>query len=118
MNECFEEMVEEIREYVRDDVNTKEFVNRESLEQSLIDELGNSFYSLNQSESKEFVLDNIDLTIEALAGLDMDKETVGDKFLSKDWCWLLAMLRQYYLPSAVSEALDELEEDLVFEDEE
>lgn len=116
MNEFLGEMVEEIREYVRDDVNTKEFVNRESLEQSLIDELGNSFYSLNHAESKEFVLDNIDLTIEALTELDMDKETVGDKFLSKDWCWLLAMLRQYYLPFAVAEALDEMEEELVFEE--
>ena len=47
----------------------------------------------------------------------VDNETIGQKFLDGSWEWMDVSIRCYLLGQAISEALDEVEEELTDEEE-
>ena len=127
MYDYLEAMKSDIIDYVRNDVNTDEFSSREELEESLYDDLwtvdsvtgnGSGSYTFNRAEAEEYVNDNSDLLREAISEFCVDSETVAEKFLEADYEYFDVTIRCYLLGQAISEALDELEDDLTFSEDE
>ena len=127
MYDYLEAMKSDIIDYVRNDVNTDEFTSREELEESLYDDLwtvdsvtgnGSGSYTFNRAEAEEYVNDNSDLLREAISEFCVDSETVAEKFLEADYEYFDVTIRCYLLGQAISEALDELEDDLTFSEDE
>ncbi len=128
MYNYIEAMTEDVKEYINNEVNAQDYTDRDELEQFLNDELwtvdsvtGNASgsYTFNRVQAQLYVLDDMDGLKEALEEFGIDSATVAEKFLSEDWEWFDVTLRCYYLGQAISEALDELEDELEFaEDEE
>lgn len=126
MYNYLEAMKSDIMDYIRNDVNTNEFTSREELEERLNDDLwtvdsvtGNASgsYHCNSYKSMECVIDNIDLLNEAITEFCED-DVIGEKFLNEEWEWMDVTIRCYLLGQAISEALDEMEDDLTFSDDE
>lgn len=112
---------EEAPEIDREDL----FYNRETLENDLNDNLwindsvtGNASgsYTFNRCKAKENVMDNMDLVQEVVREFCIDAETVAEKFLSEDWEYFDVSIRCYLLGQAISEVLDEIEEELEAEE--
>ena len=127
MYNYLEAMKSDIMDYIRNEVNTNEFASREELEESLNDDLwtvdsvtgnGSGSYTFNRSEAEEYVNDNSDLLREAISEFCIDSETVAEKFLDADYEYFDVTIRCYLLGQAISEALDEMEDDLTFSEEE
>lgn len=124
MYNYLEAMKSDIKDYIKYEVNIAEYSDREELESDLNDTLwtedsvtGNASgsYTFNYVEAAEYVNDNIDLLSEACAEFDIDSATIGEKFLDKDWEYFDVTIRCYLLGHAISEVLDEIENDLEFE---
>ena len=121
-----EAMKSDVLDYIREEVNAGEFADREDLENKLNDDLfindsitGNASgsYTFNSYTAKEYVFDNIDLLNEAITEFCED-DVIGEKFLNEEWEWMDVTIRCYLLGQAIAEALDDMEEDLVFADDE
>ena len=126
MYNYLEAMKQDIMDYIRNEVNTNEFASREELEESLNDDLwtvdgvtGNASgsYTFNSYTAKEYVFDNIDLLNEAITEF-CETDVIGEKFLNEEWEWMDVTIRCYLLGQAISEALDDIEEELIFSDDE
>lgn len=124
-----ETMVEDIKDYIRNnaelDRNDLEY-DREDLEQKLHDDLwtedsvtGNASgsYTFNCYQAEIQVCDNMDLLNEMCREFGVEAETIGQKFLDEEWEWMDVSIRCYLLGQAISEALDEIEEELAEEEE-
>ena len=127
MYDYLEAMKSDIIDYIRNDVNTDEFSSREELEESLYDDLwtvdcvtgnGSGSYTFNRAKAEEYVNDNIDLLREALSEFCVDSEIISEKFLEADYEYFDVTIRCYLLGQAISEALNELEDDLTFSEDE
>lgn len=124
-----EAMKEDVKEYVKNEAELTLddlLYNRSDLEEKLHDDLwandsvtGNASgsYFCNTYKSKECVLDNMDLLKEMCQEFGTGAETIGQKFLNDEWEWMDVSIRCYLLGQAISEALDELEEELTSEEE-
>ena len=119
-------IIEDVKEAIKG-YNTTEFADREEFEERLNDDLwvsdsvtGNASgsYHCNSNKSMECVLDNMDLLEEMCGEFGIDNETIGKKFLEGAWEWMDVSIRCYLLGQAISEALDEMEDDLIFSEEE
>ena len=126
MYNYLEAMKSDIMDYIRNEVNTNEFASREELEESLNDDLwtvdsvtgnGSGSYTFSRSEAEEYVNDNSDLLREAISEFDVDSETVAEKFLDADYEYFDVTIRCYLLGQAISEALDDMEDELTFAEE-
>ena len=121
-----EAMKSDVLDYIREEVNASEFSDREDLENKLNDDLfindsitGNASgsYTFNSYTAKEYVFDNIDLLNEAITEF-CETDVIGEKFLNEEWEWMDVTIRCYLLGQAISEALDDIEEELIFADDE
>ena len=126
MYNYLEAMKSDIMDYIRNEVNTSEFSNREELEESLNDDLwtvdsvtgnGSGSYTFSRAEAEEYVNDNGDLLREAISEFCIDSETVAEKFLDADYEYFDVTIRCYLLGQAISEALDDMEDELTFAEE-
>ena len=126
MYNYLEAMKSDIMDYIRNEVNTNEFSSREELEESLYDDLwtvdsvtGNASgsYYCNSYKSLECVIDNIDLLNEMCTEFCIDSATIGEKFINEEWEWMDVSIRCYLLGQAISEALDDMEDELTFSEE-
>ena len=126
MYNYLEAMIEDVKDYIHNEVNTNEFSSREELEESLNDDLwtvdsvtgnGSGSYTFNRAEAEEYVNDNSDLLREAISEFGVDSETVAEKFLDGDYEYFDVTIRCYLLGQAISEALDEMEDELTFAEE-
>ena len=126
MYNYLEAIIEDVKEAIKE-YNTTEFADREEFEERLNDDLwvsdsvtGNASgsYHCNSNKSMECVLDNMDLLEEMSGEFGIDNETIGKKFLEGAWEWMDVSIRCYLLGQAISEALDEMEDDLIFSEEE
>ena len=126
MYDYLEAMKQDIMDYIRNEVNTNEYADRDELDAFLNDELwtvdsvtGNASgsYTCNSYTAKEYVFDNIDLLNEAITEFCED-DVIGEKFLNEEWEWMDVTIRCYLLGQAISEALDDIEEELIFSDDE
>ena len=119
-----ESMKEDVKEYI---TNNAEFdmddliYNRTELEEKLNNDLwindnvtGNASgsYTFNSYKAKEYVLDNMDLLENMCNEFGIDAETIGKKFLESAWEWMDVSIRCYLLNQAISETLDDIEEEL------
>ncbi len=120
-----EAMKEDILEYIRENYTQEEITDnlltdRDGWEEDLQDSLwvadsvtGNlsGSYTCNAWKAKEYVLDNMDLLNEAMDEFCTEERTIAENFLCEHWEWFDVSIRCYLLSSALSEALDELEEE-------
>ena len=126
MYNYLEAMKSDIMDYIRNEVNTNDFASREELEESLNDDRwtvdsvtgnGSGSYTFNRAEAEEYVNDNSDLLREAISEFSVDSETVAEKFLDADYEYFDVTIRCYLLGQAISEALDDMEDELTFAEE-
>lgn len=115
-----EAVKEDVKNYIDCEIDFTDFDSLEELEEKLNDELwtadsvtGNASgsYTFNREQAKEYVLDNTDLLNEMCSEFGTDAETIGQKFLDDAWEWMDVSIRCYLLGAAISEVLDDLEED-------
>lgn len=115
-----EAVKEDVKNYIDCEINFADFDSLEELEEKLNDELwaedsvtGNASgsYTFNREQAKEYVLDNMDLLNEMCLEFGIDAETIGQKFLDDAYEWMDVSIRCYLLGAAISEVLDDLEED-------
>lgn len=129
MYNYLEAMKEDIKEYINNEINLADFANRDELESSLNDDLftedsvtGNASgsYTFSRAQAQKYVTDNIDLLKDACENFGTDAASVGEWFLSDDWEKMDVAIRCYLLGQAISETLDDMEDELseVFESEE
>ena len=122
-----ESMKEDVQEYINNEINLKDFSDREELEEKLNEDLwtcdsvtGNASgsYFCNSYKSMECVLDNMDLLEDMCKEFGVDNDTIGKKFLACEWEWMDVSIRCYLLGQVIGEVLDEVEEELKDEEEE
>ena len=111
-----ENIKEDVKEYIDNEINLKDFSDREELEEKLNDTLwtedsvtGNASgsYYCNSWKAEEALAHNWDLLAEAMKefGCEVD-------LLEKGAEWADVTIRCYLLGQAISEVLDEMEEEL------
>lgn len=111
-----ENIKEDVKEYINNEINLKDFTDREELEQKLNDDLwvndsvtGNASgsYYFNSWKAEEALTHNWDLLAEAMKefGCEVD-------LLEKGAEWADITIRCYLLGQAIGEVLDEMEEEL------
>lgn len=123
-----EAMIEDVKQWITDEVNLADWTeDREGLEQQLNDDLwtedsvtgnGSGSYTFNRVQASLYVLDNMDLLQEAIDEFTTDPATVGGKFISEDWEWFDVTIRCYLLGSVISKVLNEMEENVDFDESE
>ena len=125
MYNYLEAIIEDVKEAIKE-YDITEFADREEFEERLNDDLWNAdsvtgnasgSYHCNSNKSMECVLDNMDLLEEMCGEFGIDNETIGKKFLEGAWEWMDVSIRCYLLGQAISEALDDMEDELTFEEE-
>lgn len=116
-----ENMKEDIKEYILNDseLSIDDLIyNRSELEEKLNDDLwaydgvtGNASgsYTFYRYKAREYVLDNMDLLEKMCNEFCVDAETIGKKFLDGAWEWMDVSIRCYLLGQAISEVLDDIE---------
>ena len=124
MYDYLEAMKEDIKTYILEDINVNsQYSNMAELENALNDDLwtvdsvtGNASgsYTFNRYKAQEYVMDNMELLVEMCSEFGIDNATIGEKFLEEDWEWMDVSIRCYLLRQAISEALNELGENLIF----
>ena len=121
-----ESMKEDVQEYINNEINLKDFSDREELEEKLNEDLwtcdsvtGNASgsYTFNSYKAMEYVLDNMDLLEYMCKEFGVDNDTIGQKFLACEWEWMDVSIRCYLLGQVIGEVLDEVEEELTDEEE-
>lgn len=118
-----EAVLEDVREYIKDEVNLEDWKdNRDGLEQFLNDELfindsvtGNASgsYTFSSYEAEENLCHNWDLLADALEEFGSDTDILRKGPEACD-----VTIRCYLLGHAIAEALDELDEEGAFDEEE
>lgn len=125
MTDYREEMAQDIRDYINENIDLEEYT-REDLEEKLNDDLwiedsvtGNASgsYTFNSYEAREKVLENPDLVKEMINEFCIDAQTVGEKFLDEEWEWFDVSIRCYLLGECIGTVLDDLEDEGAFEEE-
>ena len=121
MYDYLEAVKEDIIDFIKCDIDLKDFAEREELEEYLNNELFNcdritgnasGSYTFNRAQAQEYVVDNIELLEEACDEFGIDAETVGKWFLSEDWEKMDVTIRCYLLGQAIGEALDDMADEL------
>ena len=98
MYNYYEAMAHDIREYLADTYTAEELSEKmadvESFREELNDDLwtvdsvtgnGSGSYTFCRETAKSYVLDNMDMCIDALKEFCVEAETIAEKFLSEDW---------------------------------
>ena len=125
MYNYLEAMKKDIINYIRDEVITEEFSDREELEQYLEDNLwidstitgnGGDDYADDET-SREYLNGNENLLKEAIFEFCVDKEKIVDNFLNGNYAYFDSIIRCYMLSQAISAALDDMEDELTFSEE-
>lgn len=111
-----EAVKEDIRSYIKDNVDIDEDTDRDELESALNDDLfacdsvtGNASgsYTFSRDKARNYVTDNIDLLEEACGELGTDDATVGHWFLNEDFESMDVTIRCHLLAECIHDVLDE-----------
>ena len=125
MYNYLEAIIEDVKEAIKE-YDSTEFADREEFEERLNDDLWNAdsvtgnasgSYTFNRAEAEEYVNDNSDLLREAISEFCIDSETVAEKFLDADYEYFDVTIRCYLLGQAISEVLDDMEDEMTFAEE-
>lgn len=121
MYDYLEAVKEDVVDFIKCDIDLKDFAEREELEEYLNEELfdcdrvtGNASgsYTFSRAQAREYVVDNIELLEAACDEFGTDAETVGEWFLSEDWEKMDVTIRCYLLCQAIGETLDDMADEL------
>ena len=122
-----EAVTADVIDFIRDEIDTTEYTDRDALAEYLNDELwtadnvtGNASgsYTFDAYKAKEYIFADPDAVAEALKEFCVETETIADKFLAQDWEYFDVTARCYVLGQAIEDALDSIENELVFRKEE
>lgn len=125
MYNYYDAMENDIKNYIEENINLEDYT-REELEEELNDQLwvcdsvtGNASgsYTFCRAIAKDYVIDNMDLCIDALKEFCVEPETIAEKFLAEDWEYFDLTIRCYMLGECICKVLDEYEEELFGSDE-
>lgn len=122
-----EAVTADIIDYIRSDVTTADFDNREDFTEWLYDDLwtadnvtGNASgsYTFNAYKAKEYIFSDPDTVAEALREFCVEAEVIAEHFLNTDWEYFDVTARCYVLSECIESALDFLdnEGELIFAD--
>ena len=118
-----EAVTADVIDFIREEINAYDYENREALSEFLNDELwtcdsvtgnGSGSYTFNDYKAKEYIFADPVTVTEALEEFCVETKTVADKFLSQDWEYFDVTARCYVLGQAIEDALDSIENELVF----
>ncbi len=114
MYNYYEAMANDIREYLEVTYTAEELTERmadvESFREELNDDLwivdsvtgnGSGSYTFCRETAKSYVLDNMELCIDALKDFCVEAETIAEKFLSEDWEYFDVTIRCAVLSQAI-----------------
>jgi len=113
-------ILEDVIEYIRDEVDASEYEDRDALEEALNDELwtvdsvtgnGSGSYTFDRAKAREYVTGNLDLVQEMASDFCVDNAELGKHFAENDWEWFDVSIRCNLLSWAIGYALDWLESD-------
>lgn len=117
-----EAMMNDLRDYVRDNVSDfSEFENADDLANWLNENCWNSdsvtgnasgSYTFNSYKARDYVLDNMDLLEEVAAEFCLDDSTVAKDFLSGNWEYFDVTIRCYMLSACAAEVAEEYADDI------
>ena len=126
-----ESMKRDILDYIADEIDRADYDSRDELETALNDDLwpedaitGNGcwgygkYHEIPGETIRDYVRENIDLCKESLREFEVTAETIAEKFFDDDYNYFDCTIRCYCLNWAIHEALDELENDGYFDDDE
>ena len=122
-----EAVTADVIDFIRNEVNAADYENREALSEFLNDELwtcdsvtGNASgsYTFNAYKAKEYVFSDPDTVSEGLREFCVDAETIAEKFLNQNWEYFDVTARCYVLGHAIESALNSIESELSFSEEE
>ena len=111
-----EAIKEDIKEYIDNEINLKDFSDRDELEEKLNEDLwvadsvtGNASgsYYCNSWKAEEAICHNSDLLGEAMKEFGCESDLLG-----KGAEWADVTIRCYLLGQAIGEVLDDMEEEL------
>ncbi len=123
MYNYIEAMKEDIKDYINENVEAGEYYDRDNMEQNLYDDLfcedsvtGNASgsYTFNTWKAHENIEGDDEAYTYIRNAVDefcIEAGTVADKFLNEDWDYFDVTIRCYLLGQAITEALDEMEND-------
>lgn len=109
-----EAMIEDIRDYINENIDAEAVEDLDELEEQLRYELcaedsvtgsGSGSYTFNARKAREYVTGSLDLLREACEELCIDAATIGENFLNGNWGYMDVTIRRYLLPRAISDAL-------------
>lgn len=118
-----EAVTADVIDFIREEVNSSDYENREALSEFLNDELwicdsvtGNASgsYTFNSYKAKEFVFADPDTVSEALKEFCVEAATISEKFLNQDWEYFDVTARCYVLGHAIEAAIDSIKNELEF----
>ena len=122
-----EAVTADVIDFIRDEIDTTEYTDRDALAEYLNDELwtadnvtGNASgsYTFSRYKAQQFVMADQDTVMEALKEFCVDAETIAENFLRQNWEYFDVTARCYVLGQAIEAALDSLEAELSFSEEE
>ena len=123
-----EAMKADVREYIENEIDRADFDDKDELYNFLNDELwtadsvtgnGSGSYTFSRAKAKEYVTEGgMDYLQEACKEFDVSYETIGKAFIEEDYEYMDVTIRCYLLSQAISEVLDELDEEGYFDTEE
>ena len=121
MYDYLEAVKDDVKEYIRNEVNAGDYSDRDEMGEQLYDTLfcedsvtGNASgsYTFNRYKAKEYIESDPEAYTyirELVSEYGIEAETVAGKFLDEDWEYWDVSIRCYLLYQAVDKALEELE---------
>ncbi|MDY6084804.1 MAG: hypothetical protein SPI25_06125 [Dialister sp.] len=110
-------MKEDIRDYIKDNVEIGKDTDKDELESTLYDDLfiedsvtGNASgsYTFKRNTARDYVTDNIDLLEEACHELGIDDATIGRWFLNQDFDSMDVTIRCHLLSECLHDVPDDI----------
>lgn len=119
MYNYLENMVEDVKEYIKNEIDFSEYEDMDELRESLNDDLwaedsvtgnGSGSYIFNRAIAKEYVDENKDLVDEMMKEFDC-KEKVVNWWIEDNYEAIDVSIRCYLLGQAIEKALDDFTEE-------
>lgn len=113
-------MVDDIKEYINDNISEEDYEDREELEEKLNDDLwvedsvtgnGSGSYTMNSGEAYKNLQgdpDTMDYIRDLVKEYGIESDMVAEKFLNEDYEYWDVSIRCWLLGQAIGEALDQL----------
>lgn len=113
-------IVDDVKEYINNNINTEDYDDIDDLEQELNDDLwaedsvtgnGSGSYTMNSAKAYEYLIgdsNTMDYIREFCSDFNVAAKDVAEHFLNEDYEWFDVSIRCYLLGQAIAQALEEL----------